>query len=1300
MAIKKRMLTLLTISILLLSTLAALSRNLTPKANASNGDGATLTGSIIDWGKDTDNDTKYNYLEVAIQINVSSEGDYRVDAILMAAPPKNYTYMYGGSNESHLSVGLRWLNLSYFGPKIYTDRVNVSAIGQITLYKDYGLRIDSIPYIPFSRVYNYTDFDCLAVLTGNIHDEGIDTDGDGLFNSLQIGVEINVTDPAAYTVDVSNLYGTAWVFVSNSSQVFLNPGIRIINVTLNGAKIYASHANISAVSSISLYAYKDSYYIGIGQIYSHQLNRTYSYTEFDSYAFFTGTILDEGIDEDHNGLYDYLNISVEVNVTDAGLYAIQFNNLVGNNYSDYVYEHQYFQGKLEVGLHFINFTVYGPKIYSAHVNPVYVQNLWLDYAVPMGQYSWNWINLEQINMMQLPVLYSYSQFESHAILTGKINDRGVDSDGDGLFDYLEVGVEVNVTKTGKYGISIEYLTGNGYEYYYYQYFENDLSVGIHVINFTFPGPMIAYYHINPTTTSSITLTEPEPYYQLSYIDTIELPTKYNYTQFNFPSHDMQIEFTVYPNATVGVRGLFNYTHMYSPYSYPPSVNATLGFSTSGDMTTGSANGTVMFPENSYYWHQFPYNSTNANFAYQYYNGMLNANLNATVTLPRALGTEYLTNASFSFLDTYSDGMLNVDLSGNQTLSSLIASKLPFPFNVTDFTVLADYKDNEMNGNITFHILSGFPLSDVILHFNGNKTEISFTGNLTVVYGNYDNTEINSTVLEGMLTQINSTIPGRGDHSLYNMTQGLIECTRLNTTMTPLTGPLEGATVDYNATLHGNFTQLLAYAVTGLFGLPGEARPTINAALNATLSSVTQGSLVLDYYHESRIGTLHLALTSNVKALWQKALQLIPPTVPSEYRNQTETFLKIANITAYAVEDQNLDVRYSSDTQQLSIHASLAANITKLKDEIIRSIDRILPETVPPQLKDLVKSCTNTTYCKLVSLNATCNYINGAINFDAKWLLKGDLTAQISHIKSCYVQYLNLTSPWMLNWQMRMLNATEIDISNFKADVRMGEDWMTLTFEGLKLGPVKDEVDPVRFKLYRLFNMTSSGYESPQEFEKLKLTIIGGSNATNTVLLYAPTAVPSPNNTSSDYKVMIWQNTTLSSLKDLVFQIAYQEVIPYLRKDYYVFIFTNSTESGFTHDFSNTNAPSISFNVSGATGMGFCNITIPRSLLDATLGNWTVKIDGIPLLPGNFTVTQNDDYVFIYLTYPHSVHTIEIVGTWVVTEFPPSMLPLILVILSFIAAIIVVKKRKRLSTLKTKYQGTINTLAKILHQLGT
>jgi len=1151
-----------------------------------------------------------------------------------------------------------------------------------------------------------------AELTGNIFDEGIDTDADGLFNSLQIGVEINVTAPATYQISVQSLYGTVWVNVGVAKVAFLYPGVQTVNVSLNGSIIYASHGNISAVHHVGLSVFYEGYYypIIIDSIYDHLLNKTYSYTEFDPYAFFTGTILAEGIEEDGDALYDYLKISIEVNVTDAGLYEIQFNNLVGN-YSDYISEYQSFQSELGAGLHFINFTIYGPKIYNAHVNPVYVGEIWLLYAMAMGESSWIWIVLEQRHMVPLSAVYNYTEFESHAFLTGNIYDSVADTDSDGLWDYLEVGVEVNVTEAGEYLIYIaglaEKLNGgnDSIDYHYLwniQHSIANLSIGIHIINFTFSGPLIAYNHFNPTNASDIELFETSTSSQLSYVNMASLSRRYNWTEFDPPLNDMQLEFTVYPDATVGVSGLFNFTHVFSPYySSPLLANVTTGFSTIGNLTTGSAYGIIVLPEEVYMlpyyvrFHEFPFNSTTINFASQYNNGMLNANLDATVDLPPEGRIIYPFNSSnLSLHGTYSNGILNIDLYGETTLPSFIAAM--FPLNITDVTIMADYSDNELNGNITFHTpLSSFPLSDVIVHFNGNKTEISFNGYANVIYGDWFGMKINQTILEEMLSAYNSTIPGQGEGSLYNMTMGMVECTRLNTTMTPF-GP-DGARVDYNITIHGNFTQLMAHIIAGMYGFPEESRSLIEAVINATLSSVDHASLTFDYYHVTKVGFLDLTLISNVTALWSNALQLIPPRMPPELRNQTEAFLKIANITAYAVEDVLLDMDYSSVTQQLNIHASLTANVTRMKDEIIP----ILPEIVPPQLKDFVESCTNTTYCKLNSLNVTCNYANGVIDFDAEWLLDGDFTAELNRIKSCYILYLNLTSPWMINWQMLMLNATEIDISNFNAELRQGkigpcEYWTTFQFEGVKVRRVKDEIDPIRFKLYRLFNSTTSSYESPREFEKLKITIIGASDTNRTVLLYAPPTIPNPDYTSLDYRVMIWQNTSLSSVKDLQFNIASQQVINYYGT-HYVPIFTNSTISEFAFNPDPT-APSISFKVSGATGTkGFCNITIPRALINVITGNWTVKINGRALEPEEFILAQNDEYVFIYLNYTHSEHIIEIVGTWVVKEIPTNMLLPILMMLTLMAAIIAIKQRKKLSRVKAKYQSAISTLAKQLRQ---
>jgi len=1304
MAFEKKAISLLIICMLVFSVLTILipQRRLVTAQPAGS---AEFTGNLFDVGRDKDGDGKYDLLEVAFEINVSTAGNYQIEVdYLREGEFSNFgvwSYRYG-----YLNAGAQLFNVSYFASQIYVGRHNVTGVAGVWLRDQYSNTIDNLPIAAFSRTYNFTEFDIRAALTGHIYDEGIDTDGNGLFDKLEVIVEVNVTDAATYTVNLSNLYGNVSVTAYESHQSFLGAGIQTLNLSVNGLLLRLSRGYVSTISRISLDVVEEdgySYYsIQLQSINGVMLNRSYNYDEFDQAAFFTGRVLDEGIDEDSDGLFDYLEIGVEVNVTDAGFYSVEMQNLVGTkipgNYSEYLYVNEGFGGDFAVGLHLINFNVYGPEIYGAQIDPTYVERLSLRCRVdPWG----SMITVEERYFTPLSILYNCSQFESHAILTGAIFEEGVDPDGDGLYDNLNVGVQVNVTEAGTYELS-----GSLSPVGYYLYVTEDLEFGVHFLDLTFPGPMIACYHANPAKLVDIRLTETSTGTQLGYISEINLSRTYYHTEFNTPMNDMQIELTIYPNATIGISGALNYTRMYPQYQfdYSPSANATISFSTGENATTGSANGTVKLPR--YAQQQWPYSSSTADFAYKYENDILEAELNATIPVPPpqrlwsapAEGTPYPLNSSdFSLSATYSDQTLNLRFQG---LTALPSAAYTVPFNISDVTVLANYRDGEMVGNITFHAISGFPLGDVTADFKGNKTDVSLTGYVNLIYGTYFGTSFNETSVENMLAQINSTIPGRGAQSLYAGTGGSVECTRLNTTKTPIASPFEGARIDFNATIEGNFTNLLAQYVTSmLFGYyaTNDTRSLVYAGVESTLDAVNDASITLNYYCGSKIGSVDLVLNGDAKTLWTKALELVPPTIPPESRNTAEAWLDIANVTAYAVQDASISVEYSKTLQRFDLNASLTANVTQIKNATLALLPEALPPTVPVEFKDLIASCMNTTYCKLDSSNATVHYLDGKAHFNVAWLVKGDLATQLNHLKSCYIKYLKLTAPGSFNWQTGTLNSTWIDVGNLKAELRQGKDWETLVFSGIKVSMTKDEVDFVQFKLQKLFNLTSGYSEPPREFEKLRIILTAGFNGTHTVLLCTPGTVPSPNTMGLDYKTAKWNNVTMSSMKDLIFRIAFQGTVLYLGDTFYVPIFSNSTINHFGFD---PFAKRISFNVTGTESSGFFNITIPRALLYATPSQWVLSVDGVQQPLGLFNVTENADYVFIYLPYSHSEHEIAVQGTWIVTEFPPSLLLVALTTLSLATAALAISRRRKLGTLVTTYQRMLRAFAGRLHQSRT
>ena len=98
---------------------------------------------------------------------------------------------------------------------------------------------------------------------------------------------------------------------------------------------------------------------------------------------------------------------------------------------------------------------------------------------------------------------------------------------------------------------------------------------------------------------------------------------------------------------------------------------------------------------------------------------------------------------------------------------------------------------------------------------------------------------------------------------------------------------------------------------------------------------------------------------------------------------------------------------------------------------------------------------------------------------------------------------------------------------------------------------------------------------------------------------------------------------------------------------------------------------ISFDVTGPSGtIGFCNVTIPKSLLKGS--PWTVTIDGQP--PIDFITTDNVTHTFLYFTYTHSSTSHVIIqGTEVISEFPTWM-SMLLILIMFTVAIAIYKRR--------------------------
>ena len=207
---------------------------------------ASLVGSYYDRGVDTDGDSKYDYLAIAVTVNITDPGPYQVRIENLLDPMFQIIHI---SNETiaTLSSGLQNITVWLQSTMIFISGLD----GPYTLLyvKLTDTRIyTSLDYAeqPYTTrfTYQYTDFDPPgARLTGAYYDMVFDTDGDGTYNYLVIIATLNVSEAGNYDVVVDLHTRSGTHLVQNDTYGYLTVGLQNVTIWLNGATIYKAGSN-------------------------------------------------------------------------------------------------------------------------------------------------------------------------------------------------------------------------------------------------------------------------------------------------------------------------------------------------------------------------------------------------------------------------------------------------------------------------------------------------------------------------------------------------------------------------------------------------------------------------------------------------------------------------------------------------------------------------------------------------------------------------------------------------------------------------------------------------------------------------------------------------------------------------------------------------------------------------------------------------------------------------------------------------------------------------------------------------
>ncbi|MCG2758785.1 MAG: hypothetical protein L6263_10175, partial [Desulfobacteraceae bacterium] len=381
-----------------------------------------------------------------------------------------------------------------------------------------------------------------------------------------------------------------WYIDGNGTYAYLYPGNQTVQLIFNGARIWQYRTNDTFdLKYLGLYNVSGWWWDELDYIYDAYTTKLYNYTDFRPQAFFMPGINDYGLDTNSNGLYDYLVVEKPVNVTSAGYYEV--DGYLYNSSGYYIgsaYNYTYLSsGIYNITLKFDgwkiyrsestgNFTVYSylygysnsailptPTVtpYPANIKektpekpenfpdierisaekdviePKLTENMDINISAlkPLaisqeqtGVTWWRWFD----SAIDTTRNYTYTQFERPpARFNDVYSDYGLDTDSNGLYDYITIDVGVNVSKTGYYYVSGSLYNSSGWYIGSASNYIN-LNPGNQTVQLRFDGARIWQYRTNGTfDLKYLSLYNTSNWNELDYRHYAYTTKAYNYTDF-------------------------------------------------------------------------------------------------------------------------------------------------------------------------------------------------------------------------------------------------------------------------------------------------------------------------------------------------------------------------------------------------------------------------------------------------------------------------------------------------------------------------------------------------------------------------------------------------------------------------------------------------------------------------------------------------------------------------------------------------------------------------------------------------
>ena len=199
---------------------------------------SSIAGTFRDRGEDTDGDGLYNALVVDVDLNVTAAGTYRLFGILTDASGNRHET----SAVAELPGGPATVALRFDGVRIYGNGVDgpytLSAVGLAEESDLDLLPVDEKADAYRTAGYGYRQFQHdPIVLTGGGTSTGVDTNGNGLFDLLNVGIGIEVDLAGFYSWSARLIDANGNELGFAASSAFWNGGRNTLTLSYAGLPI-------------------------------------------------------------------------------------------------------------------------------------------------------------------------------------------------------------------------------------------------------------------------------------------------------------------------------------------------------------------------------------------------------------------------------------------------------------------------------------------------------------------------------------------------------------------------------------------------------------------------------------------------------------------------------------------------------------------------------------------------------------------------------------------------------------------------------------------------------------------------------------------------------------------------------------------------------------------------------------------------------------------------------------------------------------------------------------------------------